>query len=202
MRCIERDAGEPVGGRATEAYRRNRQSGLLSRRGCRVEQVTPEAPDPLHITAYGIEPGGYCPGCGGASRAVGLSSPGARCAPVCRGSESASCRCLACNGCDYFAGRCASGATAVRSCWRAAACWTCRRTGQPGRWRRDSAGGFAGPAYRQQQSAEPHRRTDAAATRLRRPATVRSLRAWASGYHSAHLRRCSASPPSSLKPWR
>src|SRR3954462_15148607 len=38
--------------------------------GCRVEQITREDPDRLSITAKGTRPGGRCPDCGQASRAV------------------------------------------------------------------------------------------------------------------------------------
>src|SRR5437763_6425975 len=38
--------------------------------GCRVEQITREDPGFLSITAKGTRPGGRCPGCGRASRAV------------------------------------------------------------------------------------------------------------------------------------
>src|SRR6185436_11861686 len=38
--------------------------------GCRVEQITREGPDLLSITAKGTRPGGRCPECGHASRAV------------------------------------------------------------------------------------------------------------------------------------
>src|SRR3954467_1140149 len=38
--------------------------------GCRVEQITREDPDLLSITAKGTRPGGRCPDCGRASRAV------------------------------------------------------------------------------------------------------------------------------------
>src|SRR5215213_6925632 len=38
--------------------------------GCRVEQITREDPDLLSITAQGTRPGGRCPECGQASRAV------------------------------------------------------------------------------------------------------------------------------------
>ena len=38
--------------------------------GCRVEQITREDPDLLSITAKGARPGGRCPDCGQASRAV------------------------------------------------------------------------------------------------------------------------------------
>ena len=31
--------------------------------GCRVEAVTPNGRDLLHMTAYGIRPGGRCPDC-------------------------------------------------------------------------------------------------------------------------------------------
>lgn len=38
--------------------------------GCRVERVARESPDLLHIAARGTRPGGRCPDCGRASRAV------------------------------------------------------------------------------------------------------------------------------------
>src|SRR5919202_5540519 len=38
--------------------------------GCRVEQITREDPGLLSITAQGTRPGGRCPDCGQASRAV------------------------------------------------------------------------------------------------------------------------------------
>ena len=38
--------------------------------GCRVERITREAPDLFHIAARGTRPGGRCPDCGRASRAV------------------------------------------------------------------------------------------------------------------------------------
>src|SRR4051795_5883987 len=38
--------------------------------GCRVKQITREDPGLLSITAKGMRPGGRCPGCGQASRAV------------------------------------------------------------------------------------------------------------------------------------
>jgi len=38
--------------------------------GCRVEQITPESPAFLNIAAHGVRPGGRCPDCGRASRAV------------------------------------------------------------------------------------------------------------------------------------
>lgn len=38
--------------------------------GCRVEQITPEAPDLLSIAAQGTKPGNRCPDCEQASRAV------------------------------------------------------------------------------------------------------------------------------------
>src|SRR3954471_13177332 len=38
--------------------------------GCRVEQITREDPGLLPITAQGTRPGGRCPECGQASRAV------------------------------------------------------------------------------------------------------------------------------------
>ena len=37
---------------------------------CRVEAITPSGPDLLHVDARGIRPGGCCPDCGRASRAV------------------------------------------------------------------------------------------------------------------------------------
>ena len=39
-------------------------------RGCSIERITPESPDLLHIAAHGAGPGGRCPDCGRASRAV------------------------------------------------------------------------------------------------------------------------------------
>jgi hypothetical protein len=38
--------------------------------GCRVEQIACSGPDLVHITAHGTRPGGRCPDCGRASRAV------------------------------------------------------------------------------------------------------------------------------------
>ena len=38
--------------------------------GCRVEAITPGGPDFLHVAAHGTRPGGRCPDCGRASRAV------------------------------------------------------------------------------------------------------------------------------------
>lgn len=38
--------------------------------GCRVEAITSGGPDLLHVAAHGACPGGRCPECGGASRAV------------------------------------------------------------------------------------------------------------------------------------
>lgn len=38
--------------------------------GCRVEAITPDGPNLLHIAARGIRPGGRCPDCGRASRVV------------------------------------------------------------------------------------------------------------------------------------
>ena len=38
--------------------------------GCRVEAITPGGPDLLHVGAHGTHPGGRCPECGRASRAV------------------------------------------------------------------------------------------------------------------------------------
>ena len=38
--------------------------------GCRVEAITPDGPNLLHIAIHGIRPGGRCPDCGRASRAV------------------------------------------------------------------------------------------------------------------------------------
>ena len=38
--------------------------------GCRVERITPEAPDLFSIAAHGIRAGNRCPSCGRASRAV------------------------------------------------------------------------------------------------------------------------------------
>ena len=38
--------------------------------GCRVEAITPDGPNLLHIAAHGTRPGGRCPDCGRASRAV------------------------------------------------------------------------------------------------------------------------------------
>ena len=38
--------------------------------GCRVEAITPDGPDLLHVAAHGTRPGGRCPECGRASRAV------------------------------------------------------------------------------------------------------------------------------------
>ena len=37
---------------------------------CRVEELTPDGLNLLHIVAHGIRPGGHCPDCGRASRAV------------------------------------------------------------------------------------------------------------------------------------
>src|SRR3954463_5017857 len=38
--------------------------------GCSIERITPDGPGFLHIAAHGTRPGGRCPDCGGASRAV------------------------------------------------------------------------------------------------------------------------------------
>lgn len=38
--------------------------------GCRVEAITPDGPDLLHVDARGTRPSGRCPACGRASRAV------------------------------------------------------------------------------------------------------------------------------------
>ena len=38
--------------------------------GCRVEAITPDGPDLLHVDARSTRPGGRCPDCGRASRAV------------------------------------------------------------------------------------------------------------------------------------
>ncbi len=38
--------------------------------GCRVEAITPDGPDLFHVAAHGTRPGGRCPDCGRASRAV------------------------------------------------------------------------------------------------------------------------------------
>ena len=38
--------------------------------GCRVEAITPDGPDLLHVNARGTRPGSRCPDCGRASRAV------------------------------------------------------------------------------------------------------------------------------------
>src|SRR3954454_705872 len=38
--------------------------------GCSIERITPDGPGFLHITAHGARPGGRCPDCGRASRAV------------------------------------------------------------------------------------------------------------------------------------
>ena len=38
--------------------------------GCRVEAITPDGPDLLHIDAGGTRPGGRCPDCRRASRVV------------------------------------------------------------------------------------------------------------------------------------
>ena len=38
--------------------------------GCSVERITPDGPGFLHIAAHGTRPGGRCPNCGRASRAV------------------------------------------------------------------------------------------------------------------------------------
>ena len=38
--------------------------------GCSIERITRDGPDFLHIAAYGTRPGGRCPDCGRASRAV------------------------------------------------------------------------------------------------------------------------------------
>ena len=38
--------------------------------GCRVDQVTLEVQDSLHIAAHGLRPSGRCPDCGRASQAV------------------------------------------------------------------------------------------------------------------------------------
>ncbi len=37
---------------------------------CRIEAITPDGPTLLHIAAHGTRPGGRCPDCGRASRAV------------------------------------------------------------------------------------------------------------------------------------
>ena len=38
--------------------------------GCSIERITPDGPGFLHIAARGARPGGRCPDCGRASRAV------------------------------------------------------------------------------------------------------------------------------------
>ena len=38
--------------------------------GCRIERITRDSPELLHIAAHGTKPNGRCPGCGRASRAV------------------------------------------------------------------------------------------------------------------------------------
>jgi transposase len=38
--------------------------------GCRVEAITPDGPNLLHIAAHSTRPSGRCPDCGRASRAV------------------------------------------------------------------------------------------------------------------------------------
>src|SRR3954469_2600336 len=38
--------------------------------GCSIERITPDGPGFLHIAAHGTRPGGRCPDCGRASRAV------------------------------------------------------------------------------------------------------------------------------------
>ncbi len=38
--------------------------------GCHIEQITRASPELLHVTAHGTRPGGRCPDCGRASRAV------------------------------------------------------------------------------------------------------------------------------------
>jgi transposase len=45
-------------------------SELCPMPGCRIERITRESPDLLHIAAHGTRPGGRCPDCGRASRAV------------------------------------------------------------------------------------------------------------------------------------
>ncbi len=38
--------------------------------GCSIERITPDGPGFLHIAAHGARPGGRCPDCGRANRAV------------------------------------------------------------------------------------------------------------------------------------
>ena len=45
-------------------------SELCPMPGCRVERITREGPDLLHVAARGTRPCGRCPDCGRASRAV------------------------------------------------------------------------------------------------------------------------------------
>jgi len=45
-------------------------SELCPMPGCRVERVARESPNLLHVAARGTRPGGRCPDCGRASRAV------------------------------------------------------------------------------------------------------------------------------------
>ena len=60
--------------------------------GCRIKAITPDGPDLLHVDARSTRPGGRCPDCGRASRAVhsryrrhpaDLPSLGAGCASAC-----------------------------------------------------------------------------------------------------------------------
>ena len=43
---------------------------LIPMPGCRIGQITRASPKLLHVTAHSTRPGGRCPGCGCASRAV------------------------------------------------------------------------------------------------------------------------------------
>lgn len=45
-------------------------AGFFPMPGCRVEQITPVAPDVLNIAAHGVRSGNRCPDCGRVSRAV------------------------------------------------------------------------------------------------------------------------------------
>jgi transposase len=45
-------------------------SELCPMPGCRIERITRESPDLLHIAAHDTRPGDRCPDCGRASRAV------------------------------------------------------------------------------------------------------------------------------------
>ena len=58
---MEGDASDPI---------ERSMNKLCPMPGCRVEQITREDPGLLSITAKGTRPGGRCPECGQASRAV------------------------------------------------------------------------------------------------------------------------------------